>query len=485
MKARMKNNSSLLYSFILLIGDFVALIGAFTLAYVIRVKLDTRPLPAQVPAHTYIAIFLVLLPFWLAIFAFLNMYKSEVYENRFSEAARILIGSFIGTLFLLSSGYVLNRTIFPARLVPAYGFVISLLLVLLSRTLLRVGRRSLFTKGIGINNVLLVGSTNVTREFVESLADTTFSGYRVIGVAGDTNLQLEHVKDKLRFTSFSGAVQALAHKTIHSIVQTELFADTNKNDEILSYAQQNHIAYRFVPGNSEVFVGKLEVGLFRSIPVVTVHQTALTGWGRIAKRLMDLSVAIFVIVLSSPIMLLITLCLAIFDHGNVIFRQKRLTRFDTSFDIFKFRTVRHGYNMSPEEGFTKMNRPDLLKKFRDNGNFLLNDPRYGRFGNFLRATSLDELPQLFNVLRGDISLVGPRALLARDLAEYQHKNLILSVKSGITGLAQISGRNNIPIEERRRLDVYYVQNWSFWFDVVILSKTFVQVIKRVIERRID
>ncbi len=481
----MKNNSSLLYSFILLMGDFVALVAAFSLAYVIRVKLDTRPLLVQPHAMTYLLIFLILLPFWLMIFGFLNMYKSEVYENRFSEAARIVVGSFIGILFLLSSEYITKQVIFPARLVPVYGFVISMLLVLLSRTILRAVRRTLFTQGLWLNSVLLVGNSPITSELVHSLSNSGTTGYEVAGVVAGKHVNIGAIPETHRYGSFAQALQHLKNKPPHTIVQTEFFGDPDKNDEILTYTQEHHIAYKFVPGNSEVFAGKFDVDLFQNIPVVSVHQTALIGWGRVAKRLFDVFVSLCAVLIASPIMLLIALYLLVFDHGHIIFKQARLTRFNTKFYIYKFRTVKHGYNMTPEEGFTKMGRLDLLKKFRDNGNFLPNDPRYGRFGNFLRATSLDELPQLFNVLKGDISLVGPRALIERDLAEYQHKNLILSVKSGITGLAQISGRNNIPFDERRRLDVFYVQNWSFWFDIVIISKTFLQITKRMIERRTD
>lgn len=478
----MKNSSSLLYSFILLVGDFIALVAAFTLAYIIRVKLDVRPLPAQVPAHTYIAIFLVLLPFWLMIFAYLNMYKSEVYENRFSEAARITIGSFMGTLFLISSEYALGRVIFPARLVPVYGFVISVLTVLLSRTLLRAARRGLFSQGVGVSNVLLVGSTPVTAELAQSLSQTSTSGSRVIAVVGkkllDLNIPTYH--------SFSEAVDSLGSGVLHSIVQTELFADEDKNNHIISYAQENHVAYRFVPSNnSAAFVGKIDVELLQNVPVVAVHQTALVGWGRVAKRLFDILFSLLALIVFSPVMLLIALALLIFDHGHIIFKQQRLTRFNSTFNIYKFRTIKHGFNCSPEEGFARMKRPDLLKQFRENGNFLIDDPRYGWFGKFLRSTSLDELPQLINIIKGDISLVGPRALLAQDLEDYPYKNLILSVKSGLTGLAQISGRNNIPVEQRRNLDIYYVQNWTFWFDIVILSKTLLQVLKRVLERRSD
>jgi undecaprenyl-phosphate galactose phosphotransferase len=118
-----------------------------------------------------------------------------------------------------------------------------------------------------------------------------------------------------------------------------------------------------------------------------------------------------------------------------------------------------------------MGRLDLLKEYRENGDRLDNDPRISPLGHFLRKTSLDEIPQLYNVVKGDISLVGPRALDTFELEKYSKKNLILAVKSGLTGLAQISGRREISFEEKRRIDLYYVQNWTFWGDIIILIKT--------------
>jgi lipopolysaccharide/colanic/teichoic acid biosynthesis glycosyltransferase len=127
--------------------------------------------------------------------------------------------------------------------------------------------------------------------------------------------------------------------------------------------------------------------------------------------------------------------------------------------------------MSPEEGFHKMGRPELIRQYRDNGDQLADDPRVSPLGRFMRHTSLDELPQIINIVKGDISLVGPRPLDPFELEKYDKKNLILAVKTGMTGLAQVSGRRDISFEERRKLDLYYVQNWSFWLDLVILVKT--------------
>lgn len=481
----MKHSASLLFSFILLILDFCALIIAFTLAFIVRVKLDDRPLLEPITAEGYIAIVAVLLVFWLIIYALLGLYRSNVYENRFKEFSMLLMGSFIGILFLVGSEYVLNRAVFPARLVTVYGFLFAFLLTLLFRTIARGVRRFLFTQNIGIANVLIVGTTDITAELAYQLSNPKL-GYRVIGVVGDRRSSYANIDPKIQFKNFEEAIEQLKKTSINTIVQTELFADQDQNDEILAYAQENHVAYRFVPGNSNLFVGSIEVSLFEGIPTIAVHQTALTGWGRILKRLFDLSVGVVLVILTSPILLSIWLLLKTVGGGKPIYKQTRMSRFNTEIGLYKFRTHSHAYNgLTPEEAFEKMGRPDLVKKYRDNGDYLENDPRVSRIGHFLRKTSLDELPQLLNVVRGEISLVGPRPLIPQEINLSKNKNVILSVKPGITGLAVISGRKNIPFEERRKLDMYYAQNWSFWMDIVILMRTGVHVIGRAFSGKVD
>jgi exopolysaccharide biosynthesis polyprenyl glycosylphosphotransferase len=474
----MKNNASLVYNFCLLIGDALAIALAFTVAYILRVTLSHRALSVQVHAHTYIWIVVSLLPFWLLIFALLGLYNARIHERRFSELGRLMVGSFIGILFVIGYAYVSDRVIFPARLVTLYAFGLAFFFTLLFRTFARGLRRELFSYGLGINNVLLVGDTSVTHELVRSLSNTKLTGYRVIGVVGGVKHPLHKDFAARVFANFAAALKALGERTPHTIVQTELYADAERNNEILSYAQENHIAYRFVPGNSELFVGNIQVDLFQAVPVIAVHQTALVGWGRVVKRLTDLLLGGLMLIVASPFMLLIALAERL-SGGPVFFRQERLTRFNTPVRIFKFRTHSMAYNgLSPEEAFVKMNRPDLLKEYREHADSLPHDPRVSRLGHFLRNTKLDELPQLINVVRGDLSLVGPRAIIRAEMDQYDKKNLILSVKSGLTGLAQISGRADISFEERRKLDLYYVQNWSFWNDMVILVKTVWIVLRR-------
>jgi exopolysaccharide biosynthesis polyprenyl glycosylphosphotransferase len=473
----MKNNTSVIYNVCLIIGDFLALVIAFTVAYILRVTLSHRALSSPVHADTYIGIVASLLPLWILIFALLGLYNARIHEQRFSELGRLFVGSFIGIMLVISYGYVADVTIFPARLVTLYGFGLAFFLVLLFRTAARGIRRELFSYGIGINNVLLVGDTKVTHTLMNAIADTAVTGYRLLGVVGGVKHPLKDSANYPQYRSFADAVGHLRTRSLHTIIQTELYAEPDKNDEIVTYAQEHHIAYRFVPGNSELFVGNIEVDLFKSVPVIAVHQTALVGWGRVVKRLFDLLAGGIALIVALPFMLLIAIAMKLTSRDSVIFKQERLTRFDTKVRIYKFRTQYQKYDgTTPEEAFKQMGQPELAKDYRNNGDYLLDDPRVSPMGRFLRRTSLDELPQLLNVVRGDISLVGPRALVAFELERYAQKNLILSVKSGLTGLAQISGRRDISFEERRALDLYYVQNWSFWNDIVILIKTIWMVV---------
>jgi exopolysaccharide biosynthesis polyprenyl glycosylphosphotransferase len=478
----MKNNASLIYNMSLVVGDFLALVAAFVGAYVLRVRLHIGLNPQHlgiVHAATYIEVFLALLPFWILIFALLGLYTNNVYENRFREAGRLLVGSFIGMLFVVFWDFASSKPIFPARLIPIYGFILGFIFLVIFRTIARFIRNMLFSFNVGLTNVLVVGDNRMTSELVSFLGENRRSGYRVLGVVGSrefvkkTNIPV--------FRSFSHFLESPDVQSLHRIIQTQMYTDEATNSEILAYAQEHHVGYRFVPGNTELFVGNIEVELFRSaIPVIAIHQTALFGWGRVVKRASDILVSLFLLILTSPIMLVLAIIIKLSNpRGSIFFRQDRLTRFDQRFRVFKFRSQYQKYDgTTPEEAFAMMRRPELAKEYRENGDFLANDPRLTPIGKFLRAYSLDELPQLFNVIKGDISFVGPRALIPEELALYKKRYAILSVKSGVTGLAQVSGRRNLTFDERRNLDLYYVQNWSFWLDASILGKTIYAVLSR-------
>lgn len=469
----MRNNTSLTFNLFLIICDVVAITLGLSLAYILRVSLSHVALSAQVSSTKYLMFLIIMLPFWILFFALLGLYNERYYQNRFNEFARVIVGCFIGILFAISYSYIVNTAFFPARLVVVYGLIFSVVTVLLIRNIARDVQKQLFSYGIGINNVLIVGDNRSAISLIESISNTSATGYKIIGVVGENKNRTNSLDSIKQYTDFTTALEDASKEQLHTIIQTELYSVMAKNDEILTYAQSNHVAYRFIPGNSELFVGNIKVDLFHSIPIIAVHQTALIGWGRVVKRLTDIVLGSLFLIISSPFIVAIVLIQFISSpKSQILYKVGRLSRFGEKVNIYKFRTMKQAYtNMSPEEGFRKMGKPELIKEYRDNGDQLDKDPRISKLGAFLRKTSLDELPQLFNVVKGDISLVGPRALDPFELEKYAKKNLILSVKSGLTGLAQISGRRDISFEERRKIDLYYVQNWTFWGDIVILIKT--------------
>jgi len=474
----MKNNSSLVYNLVMVVGDMIALIGGFIVAFIIRSQ-SSVAVANPMPVFDYITIMLALLPIWVLIFALLGLYHPNLYERRFAEIGKLFVGSFIGMLCLITWDYMSLQHVFPAKLVPVYGFLAAFVLLVIVRSAERMLRIALFNVGYGLTRVLVIGNTTIAREIIDSVYDSKHSGYELVGVIGYRKILPPGIPQYPSLHAYQEVSESQGE--IHGIIQTELYADEGRNTDILTFAQENHISYRFVPGNTEVFVGNIDVELFRSsIPVIHVRHTPLFGWGRIVKRLTDITLGSLVLIITSPLIAIIALIQLFGRSGSVFFTQTRLTRFGTKFKVYKFRSQYQEYDgTTPEQAFAMMGKPELAKEYRENGDSLESDPRITPLGRFLRSTSLDELPQLFNVLKGDISFVGPRALIPEELAEYGKKHTILSVKSGLTGLAVISGRRDIPYEERRKLDVYYVQNWSFWLDMVILLKTIRLVISRV------
>jgi len=265
---------------------------------------------------------------------------------------------------------------------------------------------------------------------------------------------------------------------ITSIIQTDLYENPDRNQTILSAAQANHIDYSFIPAESEFYSGKNTVDVFLGYPMITVYQTPLVGWGSIVKRIFDFVLSLIGSIILLPFFLIIVLIIKLTDPGPAFYVSKRLSRFSQPIGLIKFRSMgaKYGSKDAAEE-FREMGREDLALEYEKNRK-VENDPRITTFGRFLRASSIDELPQILNVLKGDISLVGPRPILPQEVKMAKGRTALLhSVKSGMTGLWQVSGRSELSFEDRIELELFYAQNWTFWLDIKILFKTVWVVLK--------
>lgn len=467
----MPTKNTKFYSLILVLADTIVLMAAFSLAYIVRVQYDQRPLLSTVYAMDYFTAFLTIVPFWILIFASLGLYSAGTYNRRLVEWGKIAVGTLIGILLVIGWEYVSDKHIFPARLVAVYSFGISMLLILFEREILRIVRGLLFRFGHGISRVLVIGNSEATRDIARSLSHTAKSGYKIVAIAGPNKV----VPDGLNITQFSTVESALKQVNrlrITTIIQTDLYDSDERNQRILGAAQTNHISYSFIPGEPEFYAGKNTVDVFLGYPMISVSQTPLVGWGAIAKSIFDKIVALLLILVLSPLLLLLTLLQLILNPGPIFYVSKRLSQFSKPVRLIKFRSMNAKYGKKDAaDEFRAMGREDLAREYEKNRK-VENDPRITAFGHFIRQTSLDELPQLFNVLRGDLSLVGPRPILPQEVKFSPARTALLhSVKSGVTGLWQVSGRSNLSFDERIELELFYAQNWSFWMDIKILFKT--------------
>jgi exopolysaccharide biosynthesis polyprenyl glycosylphosphotransferase len=467
----MLGRNSQYYSLFLLLVDVFVLVVALTLAYVLRVQYDNRPLVADVYALEYISGLLAILPFWIGTFALLGLYSPSIYNRRLAEWGRIAAGSFVGVLLILGWEFVTDETLLPARLVALYALVGSFILIVVERELLRWFRTTLFRYGIGTSRVLLIGSGSALTDLAVNLADTKHSGYEIVAIAGPKRLVPEEL-NVLHYSQVESALKFIDSNKITTIIQTDLYDQEERNQQILSAAQIRHISYNFIPGEPEFYTGKNTVDVFLGYPMISVSQTPLIGWGAIAKAIFDRLISFILIVLLSPIFLLLIILQKIFNPGPIFYVSRRLSQFSKPVGAIKFRSMSSKYGKKDAaEEFREMGRNDLAAEYEKHRKVAF-DPRITAFGNFLRKTSLDELPQLFNVLRGDLSLVGPRPILPQEVKFSRSRAALLhSVKSGVTGLWQVSGRSNLSFEERIELELFYAQNWSFWLDIKILFKT--------------
>lgn len=475
----MPTKNTKFYSLILVLADTVVLMAAFSLAYIVRVQYDQRPLLNNVYALDYFLAFLTILPFWIVIFASLGLYSASTYNRRLIEWGKIVIGTLIGILLVIGWEYVSGRNIFPARLVAVYSFGGSVLLILFERELLRIVRGLLFRFGRGISRVLVVGDSEATLDIARSLAHTAKSGYKIVAIAGP-NKVVPPGLGITRFSTVESALKQVKNLRITTIIQTDLYDSAERNQRILGAAQMNHISYSFIPGEPEFYAGKNTVDVFLGYPMISVSQTPLIGWGAIAKSIFDRIISLVLIIILSPLFVLLITLQSVLNPGPIFYVSKRLSQFSKPVRLIKFRSMNPKYGKKDASfEFEEMGRPDLAEEYRVHRK-VTNDPRITRFGHFLRNSSLDELPQLFNVLRGDLSLVGPRPILPQEVKFSPDRTALLhSVKSGLTGLWQVSGRSNLSFEERIELELFYAQNWSFWLDIKILFKTINVVLRKV------
>ena len=463
----MKKDFGLVFHVFLVLGDAIAVVLSFLLAYFLRTHIDQRPFYFEAaPLHFMLSVS-VLLPVYIVIIAAFGLYKKAVFltKHHSSETIRLLLTSLIGVMAIITYDFLLNVDLFPVRIMALYIAISSFVLLCAFRGVVHLLRRVIIkTRGATLR-AIIVGSTQNTEFLADYIAAYPESGFSLAGVVASQ----KYIPKDLKRKQYSSLKEALRKTKADVIFQT----DDRHTEYVYRQALNKHLLYYFVPSSAMLAAQMGDLELVGDTPAILVRVTPLIGSAKVAKRFCDIVFSAIALIIAAIPMGIICLMQKLSDpHAPIFYGETRLSRFNKKFKIYKFRSMKPEYcGLSPEEAFIKMGKPNLIKRYRAGGDMIPNDPRITRLGKFLRTTSLDELPQLWNVFRGDISLVGPRALVPGELRHYGDRSLILSVKSGLTGLAQVSGRRDISFEERRALDIYYVQNWSLKLDFQIMFRT--------------
>ncbi|MEK7167514.1 MAG: sugar transferase, partial [Patescibacteria group bacterium] len=362
--------------------------------------------------------------------------------------------------------FFFSRSLFDSRFIIIAGWVFSVIFVIVGRGLIRKIQKYFYSFEVGVHRVAIIGSGNITKEVILSFQNNKKAGFKVVKVFEDFSKNTETELEKMAQNDKIDEI-LVATSNLSSVQLSKL------ND----FSYLNHVDLKYVADIFDFPIANFEIMTIAGLPVIEVKKTRLDGWGRIYKRIFDIIVSLILIILLSPILLIISLAVKLTSKGQIFFSYKRIGQQGKPFTYFKFRSMidnAHKFRFDPKflKQHQNLRKGTPMVKFKD-------DPRVTKVGKVLRKLSLDELPELFNVFIGKMSLVGPRPHEVEEVARYEtfHKK-VLTIKPGMTGMAQVSGRSDLDFNEEVRLDVWYMENWSLRLDLSIIFRTPFAVLKK-------
>jgi exopolysaccharide biosynthesis polyprenyl glycosylphosphotransferase len=464
--------SELTFAAILVPLDLLLVFAAAMTAYSLRHGwfAAMRPVTLEIPLKEYVIFSAGVSAVFVLFFAMSGLYAVTGPRRIRIEVSRIFLAcsTAIMTVIVL---IFFQRELFSSRFIVLAAWFLAVIYVSAGRIAVRLLQRLLQRHGIGASRIVLVGGSGRTSDMlVAEFAKSPVHGYRVVRriAAFDADAEKE--------------VEALAGKgEVDEIFVTDPDILREDLSRILGFAESRHLTFRYSADLLATHAKNIEIGTIAGVPIVEIKGTRLDGWGKIFKRAFDIVGSLALIILTSPIMLVTAIAIVLDSRGPVFWSRlddgtpaTRVGEHGRPFRYFKFRSMKPGmHSLRYTELAEKDARRDgPLVKIKD-------DPRVTRVGAFIRKYSIDELPELFLVLVGKMSLVGPRPHLPEEVAKYKdHQRRVLTVKPGITGMAQVSGRADLTFDEEVKLDTYYIENWSPWTDLAILAKTPLVVLGR-------
>jgi exopolysaccharide biosynthesis polyprenyl glycosylphosphotransferase len=456
---------------LILLLDIVLINAAFVFAYYLRYELEfIRPVldANQAPYLAYVPFQLWYNALLLVFFFVDRLYQVRRGGSWFEEVYRLANATTTVAVLLIAVTFLIQPLVYSRLLIAEAGF---LTIVFLSAA--RLARRRLEAylrkRGRGVDRVLIVGAGEIGRSVMRNLVARPELGFQVVGFVDDDPAKtvLGRFKALGRLDDVPALLQS---EHVDEVIITLPWMYQRRIMELVRVCDATHVRPRVVPDLFQLSLNRVDFDEIGGIPLLGIKAANLSRTSRLLKRALDVVLASALLVLTAPLMWLITLVVRLESPGPAIFQQIRIGQYGRSFCIYKFRSMRAGAE-EEQVALQELNEADgPLFKIRA-------DPRLTYIGRWLRRLSLDELPQLFNVLRGEMSLVGPRPAPPNEVAQYQawhHQRL--EVPQGMTGLWQVSGRSDLTFDEMCLLDIYYIENWSLGLDLTILLRTIPRVL---------
>jgi exopolysaccharide biosynthesis polyprenyl glycosylphosphotransferase len=468
--------SELFFSAIQVPVDFLMIAAAAVTAFWIRESewamstFELGTLTNVFSFSEFIKVALIVAPIFVFIFAIEGLYDIRATRKFWREFLRVSKAASIGLMVIIVLIF-LKREWFSSRFIILLAWLLVTFYVSFARLALNHIQKMLVAKkGIGVHRVLLIGRNGKLCLFSNMIRRRPRLGYKII--------------DEIETARINIVKKIREEKGIDEIIVCDSSIPDEDLEKLIDYCAINNIVYRFVPTALQTV--KFQMRSINGEPVLEVMHTPLDGWGKILKRICDIIGSLAFIILTSPVLLVVAILIKIEDgEGPVIYKNKRIGAHGKEIFVYKLRYFQWKYcidKKNPNFGealeFEKKLieersiRVGPLYKIKD-------DPRKTKIGTFIEKYSIDEFPQFFNVLKGDMSLVGPRPHQKREVEKYrEYHRRLLTIKPGATGLAQVSGRSDLDFEDEYKFDLYYIENWSLFLDIQIILKTIGVLVKR-------
>ena len=445
--------SELFYASILVPFDYLLMVLSGIIVYYLRFQalVELRPVIYQLQFLKYLSLILIVSAIWIGIFSLIGLYNLAERRQPSKEISRIFIGCSAGTMMVILFIFF-SQELFSSRFIILANWLVSIIFLSLGHFFINLIKISSYKKGKGLEPVLIFGEGEETERIIKSLKNKPEFGYQVLGHYNSSDKLIEDWQNK-------------AYE-ISQIIQTNHHLPEKESLKLVEFCNEHQIVFKYTTNLFGALSSNVRTETLASIPVIEIQRTGLQGWGKVYKRIFDLVLGILALVFLLPLFFYLALIIKLGSEGPVLIGLVRAGERGKNFKLYKFRSMIKNAEKIKKDLLQLNERKDgVLFKMK-------NDPRITKIGKFLRRMSIDELPQLFNIIKGEMSLVGPRPHEPTEVGKYQkHHKQLLTIKPGLTGLAQISGRSDLSFEEEAKFDIYYIENWSMSLDLQILIKT--------------